>query len=99
MLCEQRGLAGESGQGRAQLVRDIGCEAPLARLSFGEGADLLLERLGHLVERRGPDAELVVGLDGKPGFEETLGEGVCRFARLRDRAENSAGDQRAGGGR
>ena len=97
MLCEQRGFAGERGQGRAQLVRDIGGEAALARLSLREGADLLLERLGHLVERRGPDTELVVGLDRKPGLEETLGERVCRFARLRDRAEDPAGDERAGG--
>ena len=94
---EQRRLAGERRQRRAQLVRDVRGEAPLARLGLREGTDLLLERLGHLVERRRPGAELVVGLDRKPGLEQPLREGVGRLARLRDRAENPPGDERAGG--
>ena len=97
LLCEQRCLPRESGQGRSQLVRDVGGEAPLARLSLRERADLLLECLGHLVERRRPDTELVVGLDRKPRLEEPLGERMSRFARLRDRAKNAAGNERTSG--
>ena len=97
LLREQRRLADERRHRRAQLVRHVRGEAPLARLRLGQGTDLLLERVGHLVERRRPGAELVVGLDGEPGVEQTLGERVRRRARLPDRAENPAGDERAGG--
>ena len=96
---EQRGLAGERRQRRAQLVRHVGGEAALARLCLREGTDLLLERLGHLVERRCPGAELVVGLDRKPSLEQTLRERVRRRARLPDGAEDPPGDERAGGRR
>ena len=98
MLAEQRGLARERRQRRAQLVRHVGREAPLARLGLRERVDLLLERLGHLVKRRRPGAELVVGIHRKPGLEQPLGDGVRGLARLRDRAENAPGDERAGGG-
>jgi hypothetical protein len=57
--------------------------------------DLLLERLGHLVERRRPGAELVVGIDRKPSLEQPLREGVGGLARLRDRSENPSSDERA----
>ncbi len=97
VLAEQRGLARERRQRRAQLVRHVRGEAPFARLRLREGTDLLLERLGHLVERGRPGAELVVGVDRKPGLEEPLREGVGSLARLRDRAENAPGDERAGG--
>jgi hypothetical protein len=85
VLREHRGLADKRRQRRAQLVRHVGGEAPFARLRFREGADLLLERLGHLVERGRPGTELIVACDRKPGLEEPFRERVRRCARLRDR--------------
>ena len=94
---EQRGLADERRHRRAQLVRHVRGEAPLTRPCLREGIDLLLERLGHLVERRCPRAELVVCLHRKPSLEETLRERVRRHTGLADRAEDPPSRERAGG--
>jgi len=68
-----------------------------SRARASERANLLLERLGHLVERGGPGAELVVGLDRKPSLEQALRESVRGRARLSYRPEHPPGDERSGG--
>jgi hypothetical protein len=71
---QQRGLAHQGGQRRAQLVGDVGGEAPLPRLGGLQLADLRLQRSRHLVERLRPGAELVAALDGQPRLEQALGK-------------------------
>ena len=65
----------------AQLVRDVGREAPLAGLRLRELVDLRLERVGHLVERRRPGAELVLALDREPRVEEASASDRAVLAR------------------
>ena len=52
---------------RPQLVGDVGGEAALALAGGLQLGDLRLQRVGHLVEGRGPDGELVPALDQEPG--------------------------------
>ena len=95
MLGEERGLADERRQRRAQLVGDVGGEAALAGLGGGEGRDLRLERRRHLVEGLRPDPELVTPLDGKPRLEQSLGERARRLACARDGSQRAAREERA----
>ena len=75
---------------------DVGREPPLAGLSRRERGDLLLERLGHLVERLGPRAELVLPLDRQPRLQEALGERMGRLARARDGPQRPPCQNRTG---
>ena len=95
LLGQERRFGDEGREGGAELVGDVGREAPLPRLSLREGADLPLERLRHLVEGCGPDAELVSGLDRKTGLEQAFGQRVRRLARSPDGREDPPRQERA----
>ena len=68
-------------------MRDVGREAPLARLGGRERLDLRLERAGHLVERLRPGAELVLAFDRQACLEQALRERMRRRAGPRDRPQ------------
>jgi hypothetical protein len=91
VVFQQRSLGDQGRQGRPKLVRDVGGEPPLARLGLRQRGDLRLQGLGHLVERRRPRAELVLGLDRKPRLQEPLGHRACGVAGLADRLQGPAG--------
>lgn len=92
MLLEERGLGDQRGERRAELVGHVGGESPLARLRLLERADLRLEGFRHLVERRGPLAELVVRGHREPRGQEPLGHRSRGVAGLRHRREGPGGD-------
>ena len=78
---QERRLVHERGQGSAELVGDVGGEPALAGLGVGEGGDLGLEGIGHVVERRRPGAELVAPGGGQAGIQQTLGQRARGRAR------------------
>jgi hypothetical protein len=90
VLGEERRLADQGGERRAQLVRDVGGEAALAGLRRREGLDLRLERRRHLVEGLRPGAELVLPLDREPRLEEALRQRPGGLSGARDRPQHLA---------
>ena len=84
---------------RAQLVADVGHEAPVAGLEVAEVADRLLQRFGHAVEGVAQVGELVAALLGKAGAEQADLEAVGRRARLAEGPQQAAGGDGAHPGR
>lgn len=77
---EQRGPGDQRGQRRAQLVCHVRGEPHFAGLRRRQRGDLRLKRIGHLVERGGPRAELVrrAGLDALTSREIDVLRHVAR---------------------
>ncbi len=72
LFAQHRGLGDQRGQRRPQLVRDVRGEPALAVLRGNQFRDLRLERVGHLVERCCPGAELIRRASGQPGLKPAL---------------------------
>ena len=94
VICEERGFVHDRGQRRAQLVRDVRGKPPLARLRLREGGDLGFERVGHLVERRCPEPELVRASTGRRVSRRPSARKWPPCSRARHRGERPPGDQR-----
>ncbi len=95
LLAQQRSLGDQRGQRRAQLVCDVGCEPPLACLRGYQFGDLRLERVGHLIEGRGPRAELIGRAGGQPRVEPAAGDQPRGLAGPGDRLERPPREQTA----
>ena len=53
-------------------MSDIRCKPTFARMSDHKSFNLLLKRVGHLVEGDGPSTELVMSVNRKTSFQEPL---------------------------
>ena len=80
-------------EGRAELVADVGGEAPLQRAELLELADLRLNAARHLVVGLGEARDLVVAPNGHPLVEVPVGEPFRDLRGLPHRAHDLAGDQ------
>ncbi len=87
------------GQGRAQLVGHVGDELALDPRQLDQLPDLLLERVGHLVERGGQPGDVVLAVHVHPLLEAARGDPLRHPPREPDRGDHLAGDQQhdAGG--
>ena len=81
------------GDRRAQLVGDVGDEAPLEPAELLELADLLLEVGGHLVERRREPRQVVLAGDAQALLQLPGGQPLGDPAGHPDRGHHLAGHQ------
>ena len=81
------------GDRGAQLVGDVGDEAPLQPAELLQLADLPLQVGGHLVERRGQAGEVVLAVDAQRSCELAGGEALGDPSGHPDRGHHLAGHQ------
>ena len=74
--------------GGAKLVADLRGETRLA-------VDPLLQRSGHVVERRDQRCEVGIGREVEASVELATGDGACRFADVSEREQRSSARPRS----